>query len=327
MKPRLFSGIQPTGLVHIGNYLGAFANWSKLQEEYDSIFSVVDLHALTVRIDGPTLAERSFELAVMVLASGIDPEKATLFVQSHVPEHTELTWILNTVTPMGDLGRMTQFKDKSRRNQGNINVGLFDYPVLQAADILLYKAEVVPVGEDQVQHIELTREIARKFNARWGKVFPEPKAKVSEAKRVMGLDGKAKMSKSLGNYIALSEEPEEVWKKLAPAVTDTARVRRKDPGEPTRCNIYSYHRYFSPEETLRWVEDGCRNATIGCFECKKRLAAHMEEVIGPIRERAEELRARPDYVKDVLREGAKRCREIARETMEEVRTHLGLARF
>ena len=324
MKQRLFSGVQPTGLVHIGNYLGAFANWARLQEEYDSVFCVVDLHALTVKSEGPGLAERSLELATMVLASGVDPEKATLFIQSHVPEHTELTWIFNTVTPMGELGRMNQFKDKARQHKANVNVGLFDYPVLQAADILLYKAAAVPVGEDQVQHVELTREIARRFNARWGATFPEPEARVCEARRVMGLCGRSKMSKSLGNYIAIEESPEEIWRKLAPAVTDTARVRRKDPGEPTRCNIYSFHRFFSSSETLGWVEQGCRVAEMGCYDCKKRLAQHMEEVLGPIRERAAKLRARPERVREILESGAGRCRAIARETMAEVRERLGL---
>ncbi len=326
MTKRLFSGVQPTGLVHIGNYLGAFANWVRLQDEYDAIYCVVDLHALTVKIDGPTLAERSAAVAVTLLAAGVDPERATLFVQSQVPQHTELAWALNTVTPMGDLKRMTQFKDKAAQHKANVNVGLFSYPVLQAADILLYKAEAVPVGQDQLQHIELTREVARRFNGRWGRFFPEPKAVVSEAKRILGLDGQSKMSKSLNNYIAIEDSAKAVWSKLAPAVTDTARVRRKDPGEPTRCNIYnSYHVHFSPDETLRWVEEGCRGGSIGCFDCKRKLAGHMEETLGPIRERAADLRARPDYVADVLATGARRCRAVASETMGQLREQMGLA--
>lgn len=326
MSKRLFSGIQPTGLVHIGNYLGAFANWVRLQDEFDAIYCVVDLHALTVRIDGPTLAERSREVAISILAAGVDPERATLFVQSQVPQHSELAWVLSTVTPMGDLGRMTQFKDKAAQHKANVNVGLFSYPVLQAADILLYKAAAVPVGEDQLQHVELTREVARRFNSRWAKVFPEPEAHVSEAKRILGLDGKSKMSKSLDNYIGVEEDPKAIWGKLSQAVTDTARVRLRDPGEPDICNVYnSYHLHFSTDETLRWVEEGCRAGSFGCFQCKRKLAEHMEERLGPIRERGAELRARPDYVADVLATGARRCRAIAAETMAELREVLGLS--
>ncbi|MDY0058972.1 MAG: tryptophan--tRNA ligase [Myxococcota bacterium] len=323
-KERLFSGVQPTGLVHIGNYLGAFANWIRLQEEHEAIFSVVDLHSLTVHASERPLAERTRELATMILASGVDPARATLFVQSHVPEHCELTWLLNTVTPLGDLHRMTQFKDKARQNKGNINMGLLGYPVLMAADILLYRAKVVPVGEDQLQHLELAREIARQFNGIYGPCFPEPAARLTEARRVMGLDGESKMSKSLNNYIALEEPFAEYWPRLARAVTDPARVRKSDPGEPTKCNVYAYHTFFSDDDTLGWVEQGCRRAEFGCFDCKRRLAEGMERLLAPIRERAAELRARPAAVDEVLAAGAQRCRAIARETMREVRDRMGL---
>jgi tryptophanyl-tRNA synthetase len=324
MQPRLFSGMQPTGDFHIGNYLGAVENWARLQEDHDAIYCVVDLHALTVEHPAEEMAERTLALATMILAAGVDPEKATLFVQSQVPEHSELCWVLNTVTPMGELHRMTQFKEKSDQHQRNINVGLFGYPVLQAADILLYKAAVVPVGEDQVQHIELSRDIARRFNNRFGFTFPEPGAKLTEARRIIGTDGARKMSKSLGNHLGVEETADERWKKLAQAVTDPARVRRDDPGEPTKCNVYAWHGFFSSDETLGWVEEGCRTAGIGCFDCKKRLAEHMEETLGPIRERAAELKANPGRVREILAAGAERCRGIAQETMAEVRERLGV---
>ncbi|MBM4319869.1 MAG: tryptophan--tRNA ligase [Deltaproteobacteria bacterium] len=323
-RERLFSGVQPTGLVHIGNYLGAFANWVQLQDGHEAIFSVVDLHALTVRSEDGDLRQRTVELATMILAAGVDPERSTLFVQSHVPEHCELTWILNTVTPLGDLHRMTQFKDKARQNRANLNMGLLGYPVLMAADILLYKARIVPVGEDQLQHLELAREITRHFNSIYGEIFPEPQPRLTQARRVMGLDAQSKMSKSLDNYIALEETFAQYWPKLARAVTDPARVRRSDPGEPTNCNIYAYHTFFSPEETLRWVEEGCRGALIGCIDCKRRLAEQMEQRLAPVRERAAALRGTPGRVEEILAAGAERCRAIARATMKETRERLGM---
>jgi tryptophanyl-tRNA synthetase len=229
---RLFSGIQPSGTIHIGNYLGAVKGWASLQDEYDAIFSVVDLHAITVPYDPDAMPTRVREMAVTLLACGIDPDKAILFVQSDVPAHTELTWLFNTVTPMGELGRMTQFKDKSKQHEKNVTVGLFDYPVLQTADILLYKGEVVPVGEDQVQHVELARTIARKFNHRFRPLFPLPEALVGETKRVLGLDGQAKMSKSLDNYIGVAEEPDAIWDKLRNAYSDPQRKRKVSHGRP-----------------------------------------------------------------------------------------------
>jgi len=323
-KQRLFSGIQPTGDFHLGNLLGAVHNWVELQDEYDAIYCVVDLHALTIPYPVEEMAERTAALVTMLLASGIDPERATVFVQSHVPEHSELCWILNTVTPLGELQRMTQFKEKSGQHRKSVNVGLLAYPVLQAADILLYKAAAVPVGEDQVQHVELSRDVARRFNNRWGDTFPEPEAVVSEARRILGTDGARKMSKSLGNHLGVEETAEERWKKIAPAVTDPARVRRNDPGDPLVCNLYSWHGYVSSEETLEWVREGCRTADIGCFDCKKRLQEHLEELLGPIRERAADLHAHPERVREVMAAGAARCRRIARETLDEVRERLGL---
>jgi tryptophanyl-tRNA synthetase len=246
-------------------------------------------------------------------------------VQSHVPEHTELQWLLNTVTPLGELERMTQFKDKSQRFE-SVPAGLLSYPVLMAADILLYRADLVPVGEDQTQHLELTREIARKWNAEFagGKpFFPEPQPILTEAKRIMGLDGQAKMSKSLDNTIGLLDSPEEIWQKLRPAKTDPARVTRKDPGNPEVCNLYHLHRYFSPPETVALVAENCRGAKWGCLDCKRVLADNMIATLAPIRERALELQAHPGRVDEILAEGASTARRMASETMREVRERMG----
>ena len=320
---RVFSGIQPSGELHIGNYLGAVRNWVRLQDEYECLFCVVDMHAITQDYEPSEMPGRVLDLALGLLASGLDPQRCTVFVQSHVPQHTELAWIFNTVTPLGDLERMTQYKEKSAR-QESVFAGLLNYPVLQAADILLYHADAVPVGEDQIQHVELTREIARKWNARYGRYFPEPVSLIGEVRRVMGLDGQAKMSKSLGNTVGLLESPEEIWSKIRVALTDPARVTRKDPGNPYKCNIFSLHRYFSPPEDVAWSEEGCFTAGIGCIDCKKRLTGNIVEELRPIRERAAELQSDPGFVRDVLAEGARRCRAIAETTMAEVKARMGL---
>jgi tryptophanyl-tRNA synthetase len=323
--PRIFSGIQPSGELHIGNYLGAVKNWVQLQHEMESFICIVDYHAITVAYQPAELRHRTLEMGLSLLASGIDPAVSTLFVQSRVPEHTELAWIFNTITPLGELERQTQFKDKASR-QESVAAGLLNYPVLQAADILLYKADTVPVGEDQVQHLELSREIARRWNARFGEgFFPEPKAKLTPNRRIMGLDGQAKMSKSLGNTIGLLEEPDDIWKKLRPAMTDPARVRREDPGTPEICNIYHLHRAFSTQPVVENVAVKCRTAGWGCVDCKGVLFESMKEELGPIRERANELKAHPDRVKDALDAGAGKARVIARETMADVRDRMGLA--
>jgi tryptophanyl-tRNA synthetase len=322
-KPRIFSGVQPSGELHIGNYLGAVKNWVELQDRYECFFSIVDLHAITQPFEPAELPQQIFEVALTLIAAGLDPEKCTIFVQSDVPEHSELAWVFNTVTPLGELERMTQYKDKSAR-QESVLAGLLNYPVLQAADILLYHAVAVPVGEDQVQHVELTREIARKWNARYGEYFPEPQALVGKVRRVMGLDGQAKMSKSIGNTIGLLETPDEIWEKVRVALTDPARQRRNDPGNPNVCNIFSLHRHFSSDADVTWAEEGCRTAGIGCIECKRRLADNIIEELRPIRERAAELKQQPDYVVEVLRSGAQRCRAIAGDTMAEVRRRMGL---
>ena len=323
--PRIFSGIQPSGELHIGNWLGAVQNWVNLQRSYESLICIVDLHAITGKYDKDTLAQRTREMAVGLLAAGIDPELATLFVQSHVPQHSELQWLLNSVTPLGELERMTQFKDKSQKFE-SVPAGLLNYPVLMAADILLYRADLVPVGEDQVQHLELTREIARKWNAEFGRgeeFFPEPQPILTEAKRITGLDGQAKMSKSLGNTIGLLDTPDEIWQKLRPAKTDPARVTRKDPGNPDVCNIYHLHRYFSPPETVALVAENCRGAKWGCLDCKRVLADNMIATLAPIRERALRLQEDPDRVDEILADGATAARGRASETMREVRDRMG----
>jgi tryptophanyl-tRNA synthetase len=323
--PRIFSGIQPSGELHIGNWLGAVQNWVNLQRSYESLICIVDLHAITGKYDKDTLAQRTRDMAIGLLAAGIDPERATLFVQSHVPEHSELQWLLNSVTPLGELERMTQFKDKSQKFE-SVPAGLLNYPVLMAADILLYRADLVPVGEDQVQHLELTREIARKWNAEFGRgevFFPEPQPILTEAKRITGLDGQAKMSKSLGNTIGLLDTPDEIWQKLRPAKTDPARVTRKDPGNPDICNIYHLHRYFSPPETVSLVADSCRGAKWGCLDCKRVLADNMIATLAPIRERALQLQEDPDRVDEILADGATAARRRASETVGEVRDRMG----
>ncbi len=324
--PRIFSGIQPSGELHIGNWLGAVQNWVNLQRSYESLICIVDLHATTGKYDKETLAQRTRDMAIGLLAAGIDPEVATLFVQSHVAEHSELQWLLNSVTPLGELERMTQFKDKSQRFE-SVPAGLLNYPVLMAADILLYRADLVPVGEDQVQHLELTREIARKWNAEFGRgeiFFPEPQPILTDAKRITGLDGQAKMSKSLGNTIGLLDSPEEIWQKLRPAKTDPARVTRRDPGNPEICNIFHLHRYFSPLETVEMVAGNCRGAKWGCLDCKRVLADNMIATLAPIRERALQLQETPDRVDEILAEGAAGARRQAFETMREVRDRMGL---
>ena len=320
----VFSGIQPSGELHIGNYLGAVRNWVGLIETHRCIYAIVDYHALTQSYEAAELAGHVHEMAVDLLACGIDPARAILFRQSAVQEHTELAWILSCVTQFGELGRMTQFKDKSARQTDNINVGLFTYPVLMAADIVLYRATHVPVGDDQLQHLELAREIVRRFNARFGDTFPEPKAILSTTPRVRGLDGQAKMSKSLGNTINLRDPLEVIRKKLATAVTDPNRRRRTDPGNPDVCNIFALHNRFSPPQICEWVREGCTTASIGCVECKRALADNMAQTLAPIRECAFDLATRPDYVRDVLRDGAGRARVLAAATIADVRRAIGI---
>ena len=323
--------------MHIGNYLGAVKNWVQLQREFETIICIVDYHAITLKYDPAQLRVRRREMAIGLLSAGIDPNVATLFVQSRVPEHTELAWILNTVTPLGELERQTQFKEKAQR-QESVSAGLLNYPVLQAADILLYRADKVPVGEDQIQHLELSRVVARRWNNLFGRstgrigedgseereaYFPEPEPILTPTRRIMGLDGQAKMSKSMGNTIGLLETPDAIWAKLRPAVTDPKRIRKTDPGTPEVCNIYHLHRGFSQPDTVEHVATQCRSAGWGCIDCKKALAESMERELVPIRRRAAELAQDPKQVDDALAAGAARCRVLARETMDAVRDRMG----
>ena len=322
---RIFSGIQPSGELHIGNYLGAVKNWVAIQSRHESFFCIVDLHAITAPYEPAQLRERTQAMALTLFAAGLDPSRTSVFVQSAVREHTELQWIFNSVTPLGELERQTQYKEKAAR-QEQVMAGILNYPVLQAADILLYRADVVPVGEDQVQHLELSRVVARNWNARFGaNFFPEPKPLLTPTRRLMGLDGQAKMSKSLGNTIGLMETPEQTWAKLRPAVTDPARVKKTDPGNPDICNIFQLHKAFSPEATVTHVDAQCRSAGWGCIDCKKVLHEHMTAELTPIQERAREMSSEPHRLAEALGDGAAKARVAASDTMREVRAAMGLA--
>ncbi len=323
-KKRVLSGMQPSGELHLGNYLGALRQWVEMQDEYDCFFCIVDYHALTGDSEPETLPSRTIDMAVSLLAAGLDPEKCTLFVQSDVPEHTELAWLFNAVTPVGDLERMTQYKDKSSRVE-SIPAGLLNYPILQAADILIYRADAVPVGEDQRQHLELTREIARKWNARYGEYFPETEAIIPKVVgRIKGLDGDAKMSKSLDNTVGILAEPDEVWARVRTAVTDPQRVRRDDPGRPEVCNVFALHGHFGSSEQLADIDAQCRSASRGCVDCKRILADNIVESFAPMRERAAELRAHPERLREILRTGAEKARTVAKETLAETRRRMGI---
>ena len=326
--PRIFSGIQPSGELHIGNYLGAVRNWVALQEQYESFFCVVDYHAIIAPFAPDDLRRRTREMAMTLLAAGLDPAKCTLFVQSRVPEHTELEWIFNTVTPLGELERQVAYKEKAAR-QEQVMAGLLNYPVLQAADILLYLADTVPVGEDQIQHLELSRVIARNWNSRFAPdapYFPEPQPKLTPTRRIPGLDGQAKMSKSLNNTIGLLESPDEIWAKLRPAVTDPARIKKTDAGNPDNCPvIFGLHKAFSPAATVAEVDANCRGAKWGCIDCKKVLLEGMNAELTPIRTRAQELAANPALVDAALEAGAEKARTVAQQTMKDVKARMGMA--
>lgn len=322
-RETVFSGIQPSGGFHIGNYLGAVRDWVALQDQHRCFYCIVDLHALTQPYEPAGMRSRVVDMATELVACGIDPERSTIFVQSHVPEHSELAWVLATVTPMGELQRMTQFKEKSERAE-YVNCGIFTYPVLMAADILLYKATRVPVGEDQIQHLELTREIVRRFNNRFGNTFTEPLPIHKSPLRILGLDGKQKMSKSLNNYVAVGDEPDAIRKKIKGAFTDETRLQKKDPGHPEQCYVCGLQQYFSPPERVADLHDGCRTARIGCVDSKKALAEGIIEMLRPIQERKRELQSNPGRIEEILHAGADQARKIARETMREVNDRLGL---
>jgi tryptophanyl-tRNA synthetase len=331
IKGTILSGMRPTGRLHLGNYLGALENWVILQQDYRCIYTVVDIHALTTVENPQDVADIQPNIHEMVLdwlAAGVDPEQCILFVQSQVPEVMTLHTLLSMVTPMGWLLRVPTFKDKVRQmdeTEETVNYGLVGYPVLQTADIILYKADTVPVGQDQLPHLELAREIVRRFNHRFGDTFPEPQAKLTEAPLILGLEGQQKMSKSLDNHIELAASDEETTKRVLTAFTDPQRLRRTDPGRPEVCNVYSLHQIFSSAQEVATVAQECVAAERGCVDCKRQLAANINSYLGPLRERRREFKDRPDYVKDVLREGGKKAGEIAKQTIEEVYERMGLA--
>lgn len=321
---RLLSGVQSTGTPHLGNYFGAFSNWVKLQNEgYESFVFIANQHSITLPQDPSNLAKRTLELAATLLAVGIDPKKTVLFVQSDVPAHSQFSWILSCLAPMGEMERMIQFKEKAA-TQAMATLGLFSYPVLQAADILLYKPNLVPVGIDQAQHLELTRELAKKFNNRYKPIFPEPQTLHTQTTKVVGLDGKSKMSKSQNNFIALTDTKETNWEKVAPAVTDPARIKKSDPGNPDICNIFGLHKILSPKNDILWSEKGCRSASIGCIECKKKMFDNLELLLKPIRENYNNWMKRESDLRDILKDGAKRANAVANKTLEEVYELVGL---
>jgi tryptophanyl-tRNA synthetase len=324
-RPRIFSGIQPTGELHIGNYLGAVRTWARdvAAAREENLYCIVDAHAITLPYDPADLKKRIRDLAVDLIACGLDPAKCVLFVQSDVREHTELAWYLASVTSKGDLERMTQFKEKSEGTEF-VSAGLFTYPILMSADILLYKASIVPVGEDQLQHLELARETARRFAHRFGAIFPEPKSRLSTAPRIMGLDGLTKMSKSKGNSIGLFDAPDVFWNKLRGAYTDPQRLRKTDPGRPEICNIFTMHKAVSPAETVATVHASCMGATWGCVDCKKVMFENFDRELVPLRTKRAELQANPALVDAALAAGADKARVMARETMAQVREVMGL---
>ena len=328
-KGRILSGMRPTGKLHLGHLIGALDNWVKLQDEYECFYEVANWHALTDHLDTKNFQEDIYDMVRDWLAAGLDPGKSVIFIQSDVPEHSELHLLLSMLTPVPWLERCATFKEKVREmhlGKGDISYGLLGYPVLQAADILIYKANVVPVGEDQLPHLELTREIARRFNYYYGRVglhdniFPEPVALLTKTAKLLGLDGQTKMSKSYGNYISLGDSVKEIQKKVQTMFTDPERIRLKDPGHPESCNVYSYYKVFNSEVCKTLMQD-CKGANIGCTECKQNLAKYISEFLAPFQERQREWRK--DRIKAILDEGAKKARIVARATMEEVRNAMG----
>jgi tryptophanyl-tRNA synthetase len=322
-RRRIFSGARPTGRQHIGNYLGALQNWVKLQDEYECIYCIVDIHALTSLEDTKQLRDNIHEMILDWLAVGLDPEKSILFVQSHVPQVMELHTLLSMIIPLGWLLRVPTFKEKVKLQPHNVNYGLVGYPVLMTSDIVLYKAEVIPVGEDQLPHLELSREIARRFNSLFGYTFPEPQGKLTSYPMVVGLDGKDKMSKQAGNDIELALTPEKTRKKIMTAFTDPARRYRTDAGHPEVCNVYKLMTYFDRLITGD-IAGQCRQAEIGCVDCKIMLAEAINSELKPIREKRAELASDPKHIIDIFNDGAAKARTIARKTLKEVKKNMGL---
>ena len=320
-RERVLSGIQPSGASHLGNYLGAQVNYVALQDTHEAIYAIVDLHAMTTVHDGEKLRQLTHEMVLDLLAVGLDPDRCTLIRQSDFPEHAELTWVLNTVVPVAWLERNPTYKEKREEGIDN-SMGLLDYPVLQAADIVIYKASRVPVGKDQAAHLELSREVVRAFNRRYGPIFPEPQPVFSDAPVVLGTDGVRKMSKSAGNTIPIFAEPDEIRRLVTSMVTDPQRIKRTDPGRPEVCNVCQLHRFFGTDYLQ--IQDGERTARTGCVETKGLLAERIIEFFRPMRERRNELAADPGHVEEVLAAGAARVRPIVERTMAEVRAATGI---
>lgn len=319
-RARVLSGMRPTGKLHLGNYLGALVNWVRLQDEHECFYFVANWHALTTDADNArTIPGDTLEMVADWLAAGLDPARSTLFVQSWVPEHAELHLLFSMIVPVGWLERVPTYKEQIEQlGLESPSYGFLGYPLLQAADILMYRPAWVPVGIDQVPHVELTREVARRFNHVFGPVFPEPQAKLTEIPKVPGTDGR-KMSKSYGNAIYLSDPAETVRQKVRPMMTDPARKRRSDPGNPDVCPVFDLHRIFTPEADRQWAAAGCRTAGIGCLDCKDKLLEHLEPALAPIRERRQALAEKPQHLVEILRDGSQRARRVAQETMEDVR--------
>jgi tryptophanyl-tRNA synthetase len=323
VRERVFSGIQPSGASHLGNYLGAQVNYVALQDQYEAIYAIVDYHAMTSVHDGEQMRRLTHEMVLDLLAVGLDPDRCALIRQSDLPEHAELAWIFNTVTPVSWVERTPTYKEK--RDEGIENsMGLLDYPVLQAADIVIYKASRVPIGKDQAAHLELSREIVRAFNRRYGPIFPEPQAVFTDAPVVLGTDGVRKMSKSAGNTIPIFAEPDEIRRIVQKMVTDPQRIKRTDPGRPEICNVCQLHRYFGDDYIQ--IQDGERTARTGCVETKQLLAERIIERFRPMRERRAQLAADPSHVERVLAAGVAKVRPILEATMQEVRAATGIGR-
>lgn len=327
-KGRIFSGMQPSGKFHLGNYLGALENWVKLQHEYECFFSIVDWHSLTSSYEDPSkLPENIHNMALDWLSAGLDPEKNIIFIQSHVKQHAELHLLLSMMTPLSWLERVPTYKDKLQQlgAQGKeINTyGFLGYPELMTADIVLYKADTVPVGEDQLPHLELSREIVRRFNNLYKPVFPEPQAYMSNAPVLPGIDGR-KMSKSYGNEIPFAAAPDEIRAKVRLMVTDPKRIKKTDPGSPDICTVYTFHKLFNPEVSAE-ISQNCKGACIGCVECKKRLGEKMVDSLADIHLRRSALEANPGRIKEILAYGAERARKVAETTMQEVREAMNMA--
>jgi tryptophanyl-tRNA synthetase len=327
-RKRVLSGHRPTGFLHLGHLVGALSNWIQMQDEFDCFYSIVDWHALTTAYsDTSRINEYVIHTVADWVASGLDPEKCTMFVQSDVKEHAEMHLLLSMITPLPWLERVPSYKEiRTQLAERDLNTyGFLGYPVLQAGDIVLYNADLVPVGEDQLPHIELTREIVRKFNGFYGKVLVEPEGRTTRTPRLPGTDGR-KMSKSYNNTLPLAASHEDLSKKIARMMTDPARARRTDPGNPDICPVYSIHKCFTGNDRLEAIANGCRSAELGCVDCKKELSSNLAAELAPVQEKRAELISRPDTLRDILRDGAQRARAVASTTLAAARDAMGLGK-